>query len=178
VFMGFLYVLDMLVVLHRGVVVKYLDTYIYVDLPADVARLYFVHGQGWPDLVVRGGMEGGGCGMGWEGTGANSPGGGLWSSTGDGQSGARGREGWSGRAGGVSAFTREKHHISCGMAPVLCVTSHPESKLDTLDPSHHPPYPGCCRCRCLPRCRCSPGPFLKRTEPAATSQLMSMCWCC
>jgi hypothetical protein len=50
--MGFLFVMDMLVVLHRAVVVKYLDKYMYIDSATDVARLYIRHGQFWTDLVV------------------------------------------------------------------------------------------------------------------------------
>eukprot|EP00878_Enallax_costatus_P023220 GHUV01024687.1.p1 GENE.GHUV01024687.1~~GHUV01024687.1.p1 ORF type:complete len:299 (+),score=52.11 GHUV01024687.1:1076-1972(+) len=49
---GCLYCLDVFVVLHRGVVVRYLDRHIYIDSPSDVARLYVTHGSFWRDLPV------------------------------------------------------------------------------------------------------------------------------
>eukprot|EP00883_Tetradesmus_obliquus_P016049 jgi/Sobl393_1/9225/SZX75791.1 len=49
---GFLFLADMVVVMHRGVVVRYLDKHVYIDSPADVARLYLGHGSFLSDLPV------------------------------------------------------------------------------------------------------------------------------
>eukprot|EP00879_Flechtneria_rotunda_P013822 GHRR01014435.1.p1 GENE.GHRR01014435.1~~GHRR01014435.1.p1 ORF type:complete len:288 (+),score=62.21 GHRR01014435.1:1120-1983(+) len=49
---GFMFLADLLVVLHRGVVVRYLDRHIYINDPQDVLKLYVHRGTFWTDLPI------------------------------------------------------------------------------------------------------------------------------
>ncbi|KAI8467131.1 MAG: hypothetical protein J3K34DRAFT_44594 [Monoraphidium minutum] len=50
--LGFLFTLDMGVMLHRAVVLRYMDRTLYVDGFKDVAWVYALHGHFWIDLPV------------------------------------------------------------------------------------------------------------------------------